>query len=101
MTLPQLSHAANAGGQGAGEDFNCVLSQGGTQIKGGLAVPAATGKPNPWGLVNAVRNAAEWTDGGSARGGTFNTPMSQCGVDWKQGGSESDTVGLRLVREMG
>ena len=100
-TDAEWSYAANSGGEGAGEDFNCVLMQGGNQIKGGLPVPASSGRPNAWGLINVVGNAAEWVEGGSARGGSFNVPMSQCTVDWKQSGSESETIGVRLVREMG
>ena len=100
-TDAEWAHAAGAGGQGSGEDFNCVLMQGGNQIKGGVAIPVSTGKPNPWGLMNAVGNVAEWTDGGSARGGHFNVPTTQCTVEWRQSGSDSDTIGLRLVREMG
>ena len=63
-------------------------------------MPASSGRPNAWGLVNVVGNAAELTEGGSARGGSFNVPMSQCTVEWRQGGSESDSIGVRLVREM-
>jgi non-specific serine/threonine protein kinase len=100
-TDAEWTFAANAGGEGAGEDFNCVLMQGGNQIKGGLPVPASSGRPNAWGLINAIGNAAEYVQDGSARGGNFNVPMSQCTVDWKQPGSESDSVGVRLVREMG
>jgi non-specific serine/threonine protein kinase len=100
-TDAEWSYAANAGGEGAGEDYNCVLMQGGNPIKGTLPVPATSGRPNPWGLINAVGNVAEWVEGGSVRGGHFNVPMSQCTVDWKQSGSESDSIGVRLVREMG
>jgi non-specific serine/threonine protein kinase len=98
-TDSEWTHAANAGGQGAGDSggFNCVVGS----VKGGFAVPANSGAPNAWGLVNVVGNAAEWVEGASVRGGSFNVPLSQCTVEWKQGGSESDTVGLRLVREMG
>lgn len=96
-------NAAGAGGQGAGDasGFNCVVMSGGSQIKGGLAVPATTGSANAWGLVNAVGNAAEYVEGGQVRGGHFNIPASRCSVDTREGGGESDTVGLRLVREMG
>jgi non-specific serine/threonine protein kinase len=102
-TDAEWAHAANAGGAGAGDasGFNCTVMSGGSQIKGGFAVPATTGSANPWGLVNAIGNAAEYTDGGSVRGGHFNVPTSRCGVDLREGGGESDTVGLRLVREMG
>jgi non-specific serine/threonine protein kinase len=95
--------AANAGGAGAGDasGFNCVVMSGGSQIKGGFAVPANSGSANPWGLVNAVGNAAEYVEGGQVRGGHFNIPTSRCGVDTKEGGGEDSTVGLRLVREMG
>jgi len=96
-------HAAGAGGQGAGDasGFNCVVMSGGSQIKGGLAVPANTGSPNPWGLVNAVGNAAEYVKGGQVRGGHFNVPTSRCGLDTRESGGESGTVGVRLVREIG
>jgi non-specific serine/threonine protein kinase len=100
-TDAEWAQAASAGGQGAGEDFNCVLMSGGSQIKGGVAIPASSGKANPWGLFNAVGNVAEWTEGGSIRGGHYNVPTTQCAVDWRQSGSDSDTVGLRLVREVG
>ena len=100
-TEGEWAAAANAGGAGAGEDFNCVLMQGGNQIKGGLPVPVNSGRPNPWGLVNIVGNVAEITEGGSARGGSFNVPMSQCTVEWRGSASETDSVGVRLVREMG
>lgn len=102
-TEAEWAHAANAGGAGPGEasNFNCIVMSGGSQIKGGLAVPVTSGGANAWGLVNTVGNAAEWVEGGAARGGHFNVPTTQCGVDWKQSGSDSDTVGLRLVREMG
>ncbi|HUR40806.1 MAG TPA: bifunctional serine/threonine-protein kinase/formylglycine-generating enzyme family protein [Verrucomicrobiae bacterium] len=96
-------HAVDAGGKGAGDagNFNCVVMSGGSQIKGGIAVPATTGAANAWGLVNGVGNAAEWVEGGSARGGHFNVPTTQCTVDWRQSGTDNDTIGLRLVREMG
>ena len=100
-TDAEWQNAASAGGAGAGVDFQCVVMAGGSQIKGGNAIPVSTGKPNAWGLINAIGNAAEFTDSGSARGGHFNTPTSQCTVDWRQSGGDSDTVGLRLVREMG
>ena len=102
-TDSEWANAVNAGGQGAGDagNFNCVVMSGGSQIKGGIAVPVTTGSTNAWGLVNGVGNAAEWVDGGSARGGHFNVPTTQCSVDWRQGGTDNDTIGLRLVREMG
>jgi non-specific serine/threonine protein kinase len=102
-TDAEWQHAANAGGAGAGDasGFNCVVMSGGSQIKGGFAVPATSGSANAWGLVNAVGNAAEYTDGGSVRGGHFNIPASRCTVDQREGGGENDSVGLRLVREMG
>ncbi|MGH8442580.1 MAG: bifunctional serine/threonine-protein kinase/formylglycine-generating enzyme family protein [Nevskiaceae bacterium] len=102
-TDAEWTQAAGAGGAGAGDvsGFNCVVMSGGSQIKGGFAVSAATGSSNAWGLVNAVGNAAEYTDGGSVRGGHFNVPTSRCAVDLREGGGENDTVGLRLVREMG
>ncbi|MGQ0587124.1 MAG: bifunctional serine/threonine-protein kinase/formylglycine-generating enzyme family protein, partial [Gammaproteobacteria bacterium] len=102
-TDAEWTQAAGAGGAGAGDasGFNCVVMSGGSQIKGGFAVPATSGSTNAWGLVNAVGNAAEYTDGGSVRGGHFNVPTSRCAVDMREGGGESDTVGLRLVREMG
>jgi non-specific serine/threonine protein kinase len=102
-TDAEWQHAAGAGGKGAGDSsaFNCVVMSGSSQIKGGFAVPATSGSTNPWGLVNAVGNAAEYTDGGSVRGGHFNIPSSRCTVDLREGGGQSDTVGLRLVREMG
>jgi len=96
-------HAAGAGGAGAGDagGFNCIVMSGGSQIKGGFAVPANSGSANPWGLVNAVGNAAEFVDSGQVRGGHFNVPTSRCGVDLREGGGDDDTVGLRLVREVG
>jgi non-specific serine/threonine protein kinase len=100
-TDAEWAHAASAGGAGPGEDFQCIVMAGGSQIKGGNAIPVSTGKANPWGLFNAIGNAAELTEGGSARGGHFNTPTSQCTIEWRQGGGDSDTVGVRLVREMG
>ena len=102
-TDAEWQHAASAGGAGAGDasGFNCVVMSGGSQIKGGFAVPATTGSANPWGLVNAVGNAAEYTDGGSVRCGHFNIPTSRCAVELREGGGENDATGLRLVREMG
>jgi non-specific serine/threonine protein kinase len=102
-TDAEWQHAANAGGAGAGDasGFNCVVMSGGSQIKGGFAVPATSGSANAWGLVHAVGNAAEYTDGGSVRGGHFNIPAGRCSVDLREGGGENDSVGLRLVREMG
>lgn len=102
-TDAEWAHAANAGGAGAGDasGFNCTVMSGGSQIKGGFAVPATTGSANAWGVVNAVGNAAEYTDGGSVRGGHFNVPTSRCAVELRESGGDSDTVGLRLVREMG
>lgn len=102
-TDAEWQHAASAGGAGAGDasGFNCVVMSGGSQIKGGFAVPATTGSANAWGLVNAIGNAAEYTDGGSVRGGHFNIPTSRCAVELREGGGENDAVGLRLVREMG
>jgi non-specific serine/threonine protein kinase len=102
-TDAEWQHAASAGGAGVGDasGFNCVVMSGGSQIKGGFAVPANTGSANPWGVVNAIGNAAEYTDSGSVRGGHFNIPTSRCAVELKEGGGENDAVGLRLVREMG
>jgi non-specific serine/threonine protein kinase len=99
----EWQHAASADGAGPGDasNFNCVVMSGSSQIKGGIAVPTTTGAVNAWGLVNIVGNAAEWTENGSARGGHFNVPTARCAVDWRESGSDSDTVGLRLVREMG
>jgi non-specific serine/threonine protein kinase len=102
-TDAEWANAVSAGGQGPGDagNFNCVVMSGSSQIKGGVAVPVTTGATNAWGLVNGVGNAAEFVESGSARGGHFNVPNSQCTVDWRQSGSESDAIGLRLVREMG
>jgi non-specific serine/threonine protein kinase len=98
----EWQHAANAGGGiGDASGFNCVVMSGGSQIKGGFAVPANTGSANAWGVVNAIGNAAEYTDSGSVRGGHFNIPTSRCAVEQREGGGENDTVGVRLVREMG
>lgn len=102
-TEAEWAHAASAGGQGAGDagNFNCVVMSGSSQIKGGVAVPVNTGATNAWGMVNGVGNAAEFVEGGAARGGHFNVPTTQCTIEWRQSGSESDAIGLRLVREMG
>lgn len=100
-TDAEWTHIANAGGKGPGSDFNCILMQGNTQIKGGAAIDTKIGKPNGWGLVNILGNAAEWVEGSASRGGNFNVPTSQCTVDWRSSGSGgSDTVGMRLIREM-
>lgn len=104
-TDSEWTHIAEAGGKGPGTDFNCILMQGDTQIKGGAAIDTKIGKPNGWGLVNILGNAAEWVQAGSgsaARGGNYNVPTGQCTVNWRDSGtSGNDTVGVRLVREMG
>jgi non-specific serine/threonine protein kinase len=102
-TEAEWAHAASAGGQGAGDagNFNCVVMSGSSQIKGGVAVPVTTGAANAWGMVNGVGNAAEFVEGGAARGGHYNVPTTQCTIEWRQSGSDADTIGLRLVREMG
>jgi formylglycine-generating enzyme required for sulfatase activity len=104
-TEKEWEYLATAGGQGSGEEPNCLVMQGDQQIKGGIAIPVTSGRDNPWGLRNVVGNAAEWVEtpsGPSLRGGDFKVPLARCTVDWKDvtsGGS--DVSGLRLVREMG
>ncbi len=102
-TDAEWAQAAGAGGAGAGDasGFNCIVMSGGSQIKGGLAVPATTGSANPWGVVNAIGNVAEYVDNGQVRGGHFNVPTSRCGLDARESGGENNTIGVRLVREMG
>lgn len=102
-TAAEWTHAATAAGQGTGEDFNCVLMQGSTQIKGGVPIAVKSGRPNPWGLVNAVGNVSEWVEapgGPVLRGANFNVPLSRCTADWSDSGG-GETAGLRLVREIG
>ncbi len=104
-TDSEWTHIAEAGGKGPGADFNCILMQGSTQIKGGAAIDTKIGKANGWGLVNVLGNAAEWVQAGggsAARGGNFNVPTAQCTVNWRDSGtSGSDTIGARLIRELG
>jgi non-specific serine/threonine protein kinase len=102
-TEQEWVHAATAGGQGSGDDFNCVLMQGAQQIKGGTAIAVNVGKPNPWGLFNVVGNVAEWVEGSILRGGNFNVPVGRCTVEWREtsSGGGSETIGIRLVRDLG
>jgi len=59
-TEPEWEHMAKAGGkQPASRAFNCRVTSGGKIIKGHGLNSATSGKPNGWGVVNAVGNARE------------------------------------------
>ncbi|MFA0813710.1 bifunctional serine/threonine-protein kinase/formylglycine-generating enzyme family protein [Microbulbifer epialgicus] len=97
--------AASANGQEEVADRNCHLKYGGIE-KGAELVPAQSGSPNRFGLVNSVGNIQEWargTDGEIlALGGSRQDPMSRCLATSKRlhDGRADEFTGFRIVRDV-
>jgi serine/threonine protein kinase len=104
-TAAEWVQAAGAKG-GGGKDYNCRMSQGGQVVKGLAAVEVNSGKPNDFGLYNAIGNVQELVTGSgglTARGGAFSDSIGKCEVGLeKPASAEGDeATGVRLVRELG
>ena len=104
-TDDEWRHAVAAGGQ-PGDQFNCVLRQGATVLKGEQPVQINVGQANGWGLLNAVGNVQEVVEvfgRFKLRGGGYRDPMSLCSPELLRdfSGSADDTVGFRVVRPLG
>ncbi len=105
-TEKEWEYAAKAGGKQPGRSFNCRVTSGGKVIAGFDLVSARSGKTNGWGLANYIGNAREWVRAGSgvtARGGSFEDPLTKCGIQMSEphGGSADPVTGFRLVRDLG
>lgn len=107
-TQAEWLRAARADGAAPDDNRNCFLDSMGIR-KGDALVPADTGKPNAWGLVNHVGNAQEWAlaDGiGSsvvlALGGAHTDPIGECQVTSQRphGGAADRVTGFRVLREV-
>jgi serine/threonine protein kinase len=82
-------------------DWNCRVVQGGSVLKGNALLPAATGRPNPWGLVHAAGNAQEFVADGTAHGGAHTDPLTECSVSLSRPASEgSAPTGFRVARAL-
>jgi len=97
--------AASANGQEEVADRNCHLKYAGIE-KGAEFVPAQSGSPNRFGLVNSVGNIQEWardTDNELlALGGNRLDPMSRCLATTKRlhNGQADEFTGFRIVRDV-
>lgn len=97
-------HAASAGGKEGNTDYNCLLRQGATILKGSSVLSAKSGKSNRWGLINYVGNVQELvrkSDGSyAAAGGSYQDAMSKCKVSLEKNhnGSADELTGFRVVR---
>lgn len=84
---------------------NCQMSTRGIS-KGNELVAVATGKQNPWGLVNYLGNAREWVygDGRSliAIGGSYKDAMDKCDITltYSHNGQADNISGFRVLREV-
>ena len=84
---------------------NCQLSTRGIS-KGNELVNVATGKQNPWGIVNYLGNAREWVYGNGrsliAMGGSFKDAMDKCDITLSSNhsGSADKISGFRVLREV-
>jgi hypothetical protein len=83
---------------------NCQVQLGNVH-RGLKPVPAGTGSPNPFGLVNVLGNVQEWVlDDGQvkAAGGAFRDPIGECAVATLRAdaGEADPATGFRLVREV-
>ena len=105
--LPSLTEwqvIARAQGGELDANRNCLVDLGGV-ARGGEAVRASVGKPNGYGVVNALGNAAEWAWKGETLvsvGGSFNTEIDRCTADYmvNSDGAPAESQGFRLVREI-
>jgi serine/threonine protein kinase len=82
-------------------DWNCRVIQGGTVLKGNSLLPAATGRPNPWGLVHVAGNAQEFVADGTAHGGAHTDPLTECSINLSRPASSSNApTGFRVARSL-
>jgi len=81
-------------------DWNCRVVQGGSILKGGALLPAATGRPNPWGLVHVAGNAQEFVADGSAHGGAHTDPLTECSVSMSRPATGDAPTGFRVARSL-
>ena len=100
----EWTYAAKAdGGDNERGNYNCLLKQGSSILRGGKLLPVNAGAANSWGLVHSVGNAQEWIgDGSTVVGGTYQDPMSNCDISLKKihDGSADQFTGFRLVRDL-
>ncbi len=108
-TVEEWQYAARTSeetGVSANVNVNCTVDSRGVRL-GEKLLNALSGRPNPWGLYNAVGNARELalgTDGKLwALGGAHTDPKSECTVSKKvEHTAQADPVtGFRLLREIG
>lgn len=103
-TFDEWQHAARASGDGLDANRNCKLDNRGINI-GGALVNATVGRPNAWGVVNHVGNAAEWVTGGTGlmiAGGSYATPINECTLEFSQSTTTNPNQekGFRVLREL-
>lgn len=99
--LPQLEEWQAAAVGEPDPNRNCKVQVAGVERLG--PVPAATGRGNDFGLVNALGNVREWVIDGDQLvvvGGGFNDPIASCTQTsvTPHDGSADKATGLRLVR---
>ena len=102
-TAGEWEHAATSGGASTDKNYNCRLVVNGTVMKGQGSLNVKSGRPNPWGLYNAVGNVQEWIDGGKVRGGAFDDAIEECAptLEKDHAGTPDDFTGFRAVRDLG
>lgn len=102
-TPAEWEHAARASGTATDRNFNCRLVVNGTVMKGQGPLKVNSGRPNAWGLFNAVGNVQEWVQGGKVRGGAYEDDLEKCTIDLENDhpGTSDALTGFRVLREMG
>lgn len=102
--LPSYAEWRQAAAGTSDPNRNCQVQLGNVH-RGLKPVPAGTGTPNPFGLVNVLGNVQEWVlDDGQvkAAGGAFRDPIGDCAVATLRAadGAADPATGFRLVREV-
>lgn len=102
-TSAEWTHAATGGKASSDKNFNCRLVVNGNVMKGQGVISVRAGRPNAWGLYNAVGNVQEWSDGGKAHGGAYSDEIEKCSptLEKDQGGGADDLTGFRAARDLG
>ncbi len=103
--LPQRWEWQLAAAAGAPDaNRNCQVQVAGV-ARGAALQPAATGRSNDFGLINALGNAQEWVLDGEllkAAGGAYTDPLSRCEASYARdhSGRADPLTSFRLVREI-